>query len=371
MASKENNEVKTLIAEVAQIKASQQQFMLLFGKRQAGPAAPGEIRATLDKQIIMSPFAAKQLLLLLVHRLRQWESEFGALDQEPFIREKLLPTPQMDPPPFRLKEAVEKAGLCLDLLRRLGVRPAFERSFKLKEKALLQNRFLLGFEKDAVGANPNEKILQVCEKIGMPPALMAPFMKNLPEASIAGFGFGENETTCIAKVYLEFGIRYYRAMKEKPDYPEPYLSHIGYKWDISDSSKSVVTEYTCYPAYTVEDMLEILSEGIYKDRDRHPYEMVKGILELAKSKGKEEKFLFLGVGEGSTHRNSFDINIYPAGLKVKEISGELLNIFRYFSLSEEQFKNLYDSIQTQIVGHIAGGIGRAGKEFLTLYYGEN
>jgi hypothetical protein len=369
MGTEEKDHIDTLVAEIAQVKASQQEFMLLFGKRQDGSAEPGEVHATLDKQIIMSPPAAKRLLLLLVDRLRKWEAEFGALDQGRILREKLMPTPQMEPPFFRSKEANEKAHLCLDLLRRLGARPAFERSFKVKEMALLQNRFLLGFEKDAVGANPNEKILQVCEKIGMPPDLMVPFMKNLPEASIAGFGFGENETTCIAKVYLEFGIRYYRAMEEKPDHPDPYLSHVGYKWDVSDSAKTVVTKYTCYPAFTVSDMLENISSGAYRDKAESPFDMVQEIVEMAEKRVKKEKFLFLGVGEEKNPRNSFDINIYSANLKVADIFAHLSDIFRFYGLPDKPFE-LADSIKTQTVGHLAGGIGRDGKSFLTLYCGE-
>jgi hypothetical protein len=159
-------------------------------------------------------------------------------------------------------------------------------------------------------------------------------------------------------------------MKNKPPNPDPYLSHLGCKWDVSDNTKSVVTKYTCYPAYTSDDMLERLSSGLYKDKDSSPYEIVKGILDLASSKVGNDKFLFLGVDEENNPRNSFDINIYRANLQMNEIYPFLLDMCRFYSIPDEQFHDLYEPIKTQIFGHIAGGIDRKGRDFLTIYFGE-
>jgi hypothetical protein len=363
-------DLHTAYANVAQVKASREEFMLLLGTSQTGPSAQKEIRVALNQQIIMSPVAAKRLSVLLNSVIHEYESRFGSLDNGVAFREELLPTPPLRPPSFRSALAVEKSDLCLRLLDRLNIKPAFERSFKFKEKSVLENRFLLGFEKDSIKTNPNEKILDICEQIGMPPDLMVTFLKNLPEASIVGFGFGENETTCIVKAYLEFGIRFYRAMKNKLLNPDPYLSHLGCKWGVSDNTKSVVTKYTCYPAYTTEDMLERLSSGLYKDKDSSRYAIVKGILELASGKVGNDKFLFLGVDEENNPRNSFDINLYRANLQIKDIYPFLLEMCRFYSISEKRFHELFEPIKTQIFGHIAGGIDRKGKDFFTIYFGE-
>jgi hypothetical protein len=364
------DDLHTAYANIAQVKASREEFMLLLGTGRPGPADANEIRVTLNQRIILSPAAAKRLSVLLNQVIHEYEAKFGSLDQVVAVRDELLPTPPLRPPAFKSPQADEKSNLCLRMLDRLNVKPAFERSFKVKEKTMLENRFLLGFEKQLIGPKPNEQIMNICEQIGMPPDLMAVFVKNLPEANIAGFGFGENETTCIAKAYLEFGIRYYRAMKEKPQNPDPYLSHLGCKWDVSDPAKSVVTRYTSYPAFTTEEMLERLSSGLYEDEDGSPYKIVKGILDLASSKVGSDKLLFLGVGEENNPRNSFDINLYRANLQMKDVYPFLLQMCRFYSIPEKRFHRLYDPIKKHIFGHIAGGIDRKGKDFLTLYYGE-
>ena len=360
----------TVFANFAQVKATQEEVMLLLGTSHSRPSDQNEIRVALNERILLSPSTAKRLSVLLNKVIQVYESEFGSLDDEVSLRDRLIPTPPLRPPSFRSAQVAEKVDLCFQLLDRLNIKPAFERSFKFKEKTLLKNRFLLGFEKDLIKPSPNEKILDICEQIGMPPDLMATFLKNLSEASIVGFGFGENETTCIVRAYLEFGIRYYRVMKNKPLNPDPYLSHLGCKWDVSDSSISVITKYTCYPAYTTEDMLERLSNGLYRYKDRSPYKIVKGILDLASSKMGNDKFLFLCVNEENNPRNSFDINMYRANLQMNEIYPFLLDMCRFYSIPDEQFHGLYEPVKAQIFGHLAGGIDRKERDFLTIYFGE-
>lgn len=367
---KQGKDVFTVRADVAQVKASRDEFMLLFGAAQKGQPNKGELRVDLLDRVVLSPFTAKRLLVQLHRIIMDYESQFGVLDEAIAVRERLLPTPPLQPPSFRSEQAAQKVDLCLRLLERLHIKPAFERSFKVKEKTLFKNRFLLGFEKDLIEPAANEKILDMCEQMGMPPVLMAGFLKHLPEASIVGFGFGENEKTCIVRAYLEFGVRYYRAMKSNPHDPDPYLSHLGFKWDVSDNTNGVVTEYTCHPAYRTEDMLERVSSEVYKNRERNPYDIVKGILDLASSKAGTDKFLFLSVHEGGNPRNSFDINVYRAGLHMKEIYSFLLEIGRYYSIPDTQLHDIYDPVKTKILGHMAGGIDRSGHDFLTLYFGE-
>ena len=360
----------TVRADVAQVKAARDEFMLLFGKTNKVQLNEEELRVELVDRIVLSPFAAKRLLAQLNRTIRAYESEFGALDEAVAVRERLVPTPPLRPPVFRSEQAVQKVEVCFHLLDQLHIKPAFERSFKVKEKTLLQKRFLLGFEKDLIQPSPNETILNICEQMGMPPYLMVAFLKHLPEASIVGFGFGEDEKTCIVRAYLEFGVRYYRAMKSKPHNPDPYLSHLGFKWDVSDNTKGVVTKYVCFPAYTTEEMLQRLSNDVYIGLERTPYDIVKGILDLASSKAEKDKFLFLGVHEESNPRNSFDINVYRANLQIKEVYPLLLDMCRFYSIPGEQFHGLCHDIETHTLGHIAGGIDGYGNDFLTLYFGE-
>ena len=360
----------TLYANVAQVKATREQIMLLLGTSHLQPADQDELRVALKKQIILSPTAAKRLSILLDQAIQAYESDFGSLETKTVLGDRLMPTPPMRTPRFKSAQATEKVDLCFQLLDRLDIQPAFERSIKIKEKTILPNRFLLGFEKDLIEPSPEEKVLEICEKIGMPPDLLATFMKNLPEANIIGFGFGENETTCIVKAYLEFGIRYYRALRDKPVDPDPYLSHLGCKWDVSDSTKSVVTKYTCYPKHSTNEIMKRLSKGPYRDKKKTPGDIVKGVLDLASSKMGDDQFLFLSVGEENNPRNSFDINMYRANIQVSDVYSLLQDMGRFYAIPDEQFDEAFEPVKSQIFGHIAGGIDRKGKGFFTVYCGE-
>jgi hypothetical protein len=44
-------------------------------------------------------------------------------------------------------------------------------------------------------------------------------------------------------------------------------------------------------------------------------------------------------------------------------------VCRHFSIPSEEIHTLYDPVKTEIFEHLAGGIDRDGKDFLTVYYG--
>ena len=55
--------------------------MLLFGVNQAWQAGQAEIPIQLTDRIIMSPFVAKRLTILLDNVLKEYESRFGPLSE--------------------------------------------------------------------------------------------------------------------------------------------------------------------------------------------------------------------------------------------------------------------------------------------------
>jgi len=62
--------------------------------------------------------------------------------------------------------------------------------------------------------------------------------------------------------------------------------------------------------------------------------------------------------------------VYGANLELQEVYPFLLDMCRHYSIPEEQFHNLYEPTKTQILGHLAGGIDREGRDFFTIYFGE-
>jgi hypothetical protein len=365
----DDTEARTYSADVAQVKASRDGFMLLFGQRRAAVKNQNGHRVPLDTLINMNPVAAKRLAIQLDTVVRQHEAKFGLQDLQAAQQPGLLPTPPIPAPVFRSARGTDKVKLLFGFLKDHQVTPAFERSWGFQAQALNADRFLLGFEKKQVGANPDEKLVDVCLRMDMPEDFLEVFLKNLPSAKIVGFGFGEDENTCIIKAYLELGAPFYRAGSTF-DKSEPYLSHLGLKWNADDRSRKALARYTCSPGLDATGVQRRLVDDFYGDAAANPFEIIHGILEHAAAKGGGQRFDFLDVAEENNPRSSYDINVYGAHLQLNEIHSFLLAISRYYQISEEQFSSSYEKAQKHTLGHIAGGRHRNGKDFLTLYFGE-
>ncbi len=353
--------MRSAYANVADVTGGREEISIRFGITQEGHTAGKEIRARVTDRIILSPFAAKRLFILLDHAMRDYESRYGSLAEGP------SPSPA---PFFSKPERVdEKAGLLFQLTKDLDVQIGIERSFKMFRRTLLANRFLLGFKQTEIQGNPHKRILDICERIDMPGKYLEIFRQNLPEANIVLFGFEENEETSLYKAYLEFGGRFEKVIGDNPDRPAPFLIHLGFKWDSSDNSRGAVARYTCFPSFSVEDMRERLSTNFYGRKDVIPFEISKGILDLASGRMGPDKFLYLEVNEEGNPRRSFDINMYRAGLRLKDLSPLLLEMCRHYSIPFEAFHLLYEPVKTQFFGHLSGGFDRQGRDFFTIYFG--
>ena len=104
--------------------------------------------------------------------------------------------------PFPQSEtAAIKSGMVFKLIENLNTGYGYERSFKVFDKTILANRFLLGVEKEET---PPNSLLEICQQMNMPDGYQEIFKQNLPDANMVLFGFEEGEKGCVYKVYLEF-----------------------------------------------------------------------------------------------------------------------------------------------------------------------
>ena len=85
----EEAELHTVFANFAQVKATQEEVMLLLGTSHSRPSDQNEIRVALNERILLSPSTAKRLSVLLNKVIQVYESEFGSLDDEVSLRDRL------------------------------------------------------------------------------------------------------------------------------------------------------------------------------------------------------------------------------------------------------------------------------------------
>ena len=78
-----DKEMATHFANVVNVQSTREQVDLFFGmNRTWNVAGDGRVSVDLTNRIILTPFAAKRLLLVLGGVLREYESRHGALEVE-------------------------------------------------------------------------------------------------------------------------------------------------------------------------------------------------------------------------------------------------------------------------------------------------
>ncbi len=75
----DDSNMKSSYANFCNVASTREEFVLLFGVNQAWQAGQPEIPIQLTDRIIMSPFVAQRLALLLTNVLREYETRFGSL----------------------------------------------------------------------------------------------------------------------------------------------------------------------------------------------------------------------------------------------------------------------------------------------------
>jgi hypothetical protein len=360
-----SSDTRNAYANHFNVIVTREEMTLCFGLNQALDTSQKEVTVQLSNGIVLNPFTVKRFVTVLNNVLQDYESKYGPLkvkaprpsdsEQIPSLSEK---------PPFS-----EKAGLLFHLIKNLNIEYGFERSFKISEKSLLGNRFLFTMNKHSIRQDPHERILNICRRMDMPKQLLEVYNENLPSANYVHFGFEEDEKSYIYKAYLEFWTDWENEIKNKPNRSDPFLVHLGFKWDVSQPTRCVLTRYTCYPSLSFENILERLSKVFYGDRYRTPLEIAKGIVSLALNRISHDKIFYVEVEEENNPRRSFDMNMYRAKLRLEELYPLLLDMCQHYSIPPEEFRILYDQFKTKIFGHLSGGIDREGKDFLTIYYG--
>ncbi len=356
---------RTISPNICTISATRKEFALLFGTRGPRYSDNKGIIIPNAERIVISPYLAKRISTHLNDILEKYEARFGPLEPaaspgkagsaRSYTRESYL---------SRLESLPEKGRALLQLLTGLCVGMSFERSFKITEGRLLTNRFLVAISRRELQETLEGRILPILEQMAMPPTLIQEFNRSFPDSNHIYFGFEENERTSLYKVYLEFRDRIEAEIKAGKGSSSLPLFW-GFKWDLSDPTRKATTRYDWYPSLPVLQILERLPGMIGRD----PLAIAEAVVALAAERLSCEHIQYVEATEEGSPRRSFDINVYKGGLYLDEFHPWLIKLTEYYRLPTPEFGVLYDRIRSKRLGHLAGGIDREGKDFLTFYYG--
>jgi hypothetical protein len=76
----DTSNMRSSYANVCNVTSTREEVVLVFGINQAFSGEENAVTVQLNERLILSPFAAKRLSLLLNNVIGQYESRFGALD---------------------------------------------------------------------------------------------------------------------------------------------------------------------------------------------------------------------------------------------------------------------------------------------------
>jgi hypothetical protein len=76
----DDSHMKSVYSNVSNVAGGREEIVLLFGMNQAWHTGQKEVKVQLSDRIVMSPFAAKRLSMLLNNVLKDYEKLYGALD---------------------------------------------------------------------------------------------------------------------------------------------------------------------------------------------------------------------------------------------------------------------------------------------------
>ena len=74
--------MKSSYANVCNVTSTREEVVMLFGVNQAWNRGQKEVTIQLTDRIIVSPYAAKRLMMLLDGVVKEYEKRFGALNVE-------------------------------------------------------------------------------------------------------------------------------------------------------------------------------------------------------------------------------------------------------------------------------------------------
>ena len=76
----DDSNMRSVYSNVANVAGGREEIVLLFGMNQAWHAGQKEVNVQLSDRIVLSPFAAKRLSILLNNVLADYEKKFGKLE---------------------------------------------------------------------------------------------------------------------------------------------------------------------------------------------------------------------------------------------------------------------------------------------------
>ena len=340
-------------ADAFRATMAQGEIRLQFGAERGNA---GEV--ALERSVALPPGTALRLLARLREALRDAERRAAIAPGDVVAQ---MGTTLLNAAPGA---AAEPAARLFERVDRLGLPYRHERSFRLTRGRLQANRVLLSLDRAQLGDAAAARALEVCDALGLPADRRAAAAALAASARSVHFGFEGDGDRALYKVYFERAAAAEEARAAPPG--TRVLLHVAYKWEIAVPARCVTTRYEWLPGLDEAGLRARIAAAM---GDGAALDALLDLLALAAPRARGEPLQLLEVAEEGSPRRSFDLNLYDAGLAVRDALGPLGRLREHFGVRAGQWQALADQIRALPLGHVAGGLHRDGEAFATVYYG--
>lgn len=270
--------------------------------------------------------------------------------------------------PAQLRNSPDGARLA-DLVAGLGQPFGFERSVKASPAGLQTDRFLVSLHRTSLGLDPARLLDTLAAKLDMPAPQRREAAGLIGEADLLHLGYEDSPSGALYKLYVEWSARTDAAWRDGED-GEPLLVHRAYKWSLHGTAPPVVTLYH-WPRVREPDQiaarLSLMAAG-WGDAGDDVLAAGQAMLRLAREQGTGA-IHFLEAKEEPGPRLSYDLNLYACGLTVAAAEPVLAPSLARLGIPQQAVAATLAERRSERLGHLAGGVGRDGQPFLTVYSG--
>ncbi|MBW1925208.1 MAG: hypothetical protein JRF59_17290 [Deltaproteobacteria bacterium] len=129
-----------------------------------------------------------------------------------------------------------------------------------------------------------------------------------------------------------------------------------------------MARYMTHPMLSTPGILKRVASILQGPGARVSLETARAVIRLAARRARNQRFIYLEVGEQGNPRRSFDVNLYKAALPLKELHPLLSGVRRAFGIPKDGFEAMFEQAGERIFGHLSAGVDRQDKDFLTISY---
>lgn len=280
--------------------------------------------------------------------------------------------------------SAEAANRLLDLSANIPL-AGIERSCKFGPGILSRERLLLGQTAALLAGTTLDAAPRFLK---LPASAKLAYMQDRLRANFIYLGFDGSASSLSYRIYLEFPVNLAQQRDPATDQMAPALLARGYKWDAlrPELDHYDATDYWWHPRLTV-DQIHMRLAALWAQQpdgaDAPPaagadggqatgaaQALVQRTIDLARARSNALNWQYLEVTEPASSRQSFDLNVYEANLRMAELEGEMRALAQALGIADADLTAFLKDTADATLGHVSGGMGRDGRPFMTLYYTE-